>query len=553
MYITEKQRRHQTNRPDPTAILDPESLFRMRYMVGFRDQVVPELVIHYIPFSVIKSLALAFDPFAKFRTRMVKVTPVNRTRTRTSNSVLSSRLTSQTISTSVETHTIVAGGADSVTRSSSGPTRSVTVLTPQSPLKFTTKDTTARTRVAGSEYGELESFSYSIVSPGRNTCRTTEVFQQWPPTGSATKGNWGRSTSKNSMATEGPAGLMFQASLDSLKATEMAALASLMPAKALKMLPKVIPTARDYTIFRNVVELRDIPGAIHSLRSAILNFREQLALLPTKVRDKILDRSTLSTDIPSQYVSYWFGWNQLYKDVMDLLATSTRITKRVNYLITRNGKPTTFRTRQKYPGNVTTSPSFSYATHANDTLITTDTIHSRELEFRLMLSARFDFPPLAVPELRKQLFLTKLGVLPTVTDIYNLIPWSWLVDWFTGLGNYVEAIDAINTDPALINYGFLTAIQRGKITTTRSATTVSTYDFTYFSVPQVNHHVDFKSRDTHQSILEYKCQIRKDVVSAYNAKSILELANLSPYQTSILGAIVLSRNDPSAYRRASRG
>lgn len=65
------------------------------------------------------------------------------------------------------------------------------------------------------------------------------------------------------------------------------------------------------------------------------------------------------------------------------------------------------------------------------------------------------------------MYLEKLGLWPTPTDVLDLIPWSWLVDWFIGLHDYVQLMSEINTDRFLINYGFLTYKSATRVTASR--------------------------------------------------------------------------------------
>jgi hypothetical protein len=122
--------------------------------------------------------------------------------------------------------------------------------------------------------------------------------------------------------------------------------------------------------------------------------------------------------------------------------------------------------------------------------------------------------------------------------LYNLVPWSWLVDWFTGLGNYVEVIDIINTDKSLINWGVFTGITKGEITTTRSWRSDDYWERRINSVTSQSWTQRYKS---HTSKLNYILQIRRNVTSAYDVKTILEPSSLSLYQQSILAAILASR------------
>jgi hypothetical protein len=400
------------------------------------------------------------------------------------------------------------------------------------------KDTTTRTRPAGSELGELEMFKFQIFSPSLNA-RLREVNKDSLTMQCNNQINW--FIDELWSEDTGPAGTMSKALLDSLHAAEKTRLENLMSDKALGLVSKTVPMARRYTAFRNVAELKDLPRAIFSLKRAFENFNGSISALSNSDLSNL--RKYLNTkatkDIPGEYVGFHFGWKQIYKDVMDLLVKPVRASREINRLMRRSGQPTTFRSFSKLVGDVTTTPAFSYATPWNKITNVSDvTSHTRHHELRCVVNATFDFPKVNVPKFRHDLLMHKLGLYPMPADMYNLIPWSWLVDWFTGLGNYVEAIDSINTDKSLINWGLLTGITKGKITTVRN---YQVTDRIYGTVDHVSYNIPSVRKYAHTSVLEYTLQIRKDVVSAYDVKSTLEPASLSLYQQSILAAIFASR------------
>lgn len=56
-------------------------------------------------------------------------------------------------------------------------------------------------------------------------------------------------------------------------------------------------------------------------------------------------------------------------------------------------------------------------------------------------------------ELQKMQYL--YGVLPTPDAIYNLIPWTWLIDWFVNLGDVVNNISLMASDGLVMRYGYI--------------------------------------------------------------------------------------------------
>lgn len=543
MVSTEKQLKGPREKT-PQELLDPDNLFRAKYDAhGKSTRGLERFVYEYMPMNLIRSFAIAIDPFHKFKVSPVKITPVNRLRYRKLVSVLDQRSMVITRTTLARSKLSSWYGPDigCATSEGGGTTNSVTTfpLDSQPGDAVRTYDTTVKTRPISSHMGEFETFKYTLISPEHRVSSFYETTVR-AHAACGDQYNQNYAIDRDIMAVGPHGGVLSSASLDSLRTTETESLSLLMQNKALSMLPKTVPASRRYSLFRNVVELRDLPSAISSLRKSIEDVRSAVSLLSSKEKRKFFDPSALAKDIPNEYVSYWFAWRQILRDAIDLLNFPARAAKEVNFLIERSGKPTTFRTQEKFLGETTDSPSFQYDSVYWEFDKNESTSHSREHSFRCAINATFDFPHVDVPHLRRELYLRKLGVRPTVTDIYNLIPWSWLVDWATGLGNYVQAIDVINTDKSLFNYGFLTGTTIGKIQTlhtgkTRSASWTLFYGYGGWSGGET------LQTYRHTSICEYKVQIRKNISSAFHVPTIAEKASLSPYQLSILGAILLAR------------
>jgi hypothetical protein len=302
-----------------------------------------------------------------------------------------------------------------------------------------------------------------------------------------------------------------------------------------------------------LVELRDLPRSITQLRATLANASRTFdALKTSKDLSKILSYSKTSLkDIPKEYVGYHFGWRQLYKAVHDLLTEPAKIAGRVNYLQKRSGLPTTHKLRRKFSSQPTVSPpAFFYDSLAPEEYSASQVDASkRETELRMVINLTFDFPKIEIPKFQNKLYLQKLGVYPSFTDLYNLTPWTWLLDWFTGLGNYVSAIDIINTDPSLINWGFITCVSKGETSSIRSSKSDRFYSDRSNGV--LTEYTNVVS-NVHTSKLFYTYQLRKAIGATYGVKTLAEPTSLTLYQQSILGAILAART-PTRSSIASRG
>jgi len=551
---------------------DPRMFYEYRFGKFFSKTApgVEYLIWKYIPKSIIGTVVFAIDPLRDFKVAPHAITPKNRHRERATDSVLLKRKHSRRAGIESDTYQVNYGGVAlcyspaPVHESLSFPYPDAE-LDAQPPLPGIINDTTRRTRLIGSEQGTMDSFSGYTNSSARSTRRVTKYEYKFHDTDDNPQvencqlagGVIHRTvnTSTESYVSEiSPSSAIFPLSTyNSLRNSEIAYAEELMASHALAMFKDWSPFRRNYTLFRNVVELRDLSRSVESLRRTLGDFAKLSASLGSKrsLRDSIFDLKRTSKNIPNEYLSYHFGWKMLYKDLMDLLKTPEKLAKKTAFLIKRAGKPTTFRTKRKFVSARSEDVSgFVYDSSPYEQDISTSHRLARETELRMVINATFDFPPPSGISFRIGGFLDSVGVIPRPTDLYNLVPWTWLLDWFTGLGNYIEVIDNINRDPSLINWGMITCQTKGKIITNYKS---KAYTLTYLREDGVSGYIEREelTPQSHESIFSYECRIRKDMAQVLDVNTTAGL-NLSAYQQSILGALLAQRLDHTTPRFSAR-
>jgi hypothetical protein len=525
---------------------------------------IESFVYKYIPWSISRSFAFAIDPFAKFKVAPHRITPKNRNRVRGVASVLQMRTTKRHFYAISHNQTPNFGGiaicwspglAETLTADAiAGPTE----LTTQPVLHDESNDTTKRTRLIGSEQGTFDSFKSTLSSPPRYVYkwnRYNYVYHPAPGIPSPECSERGGTANTRSDSSENwtqeivpTAAVFFPNSLKAVRDNEIARCDQLMSQNAISMFKEWAPIKRDYTLFRNLVELRDVPRSIISLQKTCLDLGVLFKSLGTqpKLRDSIFSLTTAAKNIPNEYLSYHFGWKQLYKDVMDLLALPEKSSKKSSFLIKRAGKPTTFRFKRVIPfRSVEGVPGFDYDTSMYEYGVTQSNACEGEVELRMVINAVFDFPPVNDVSFKSGRLFDRIGAVPRPTDIYNLIPWTWLLDWFTGLGNYIELIDDMNRDSSLINWGMMTAVAKGKITSNYKSK-VDNRSYIIEDFVGTTETIS-TSQNNHTSVLEYEYRIRKDLATVLDVKTTAA-PNLSGYQQSILGALLAQRIDHTTPR-----
>lgn len=542
---------------------DPHMLYEYRFQSLKQDASGLEWYIYkYIPFELIKSFAIAIDPTAPFKVAPGVITPANRKKYRATASVLGIRMaqfTRRQQSYAPDVNYQGIGGCTSSYVKFSKPLvdNYSYELARQDALPDQLEDTTSRTRLMGSKQGTLDLFKGYSNSPRRLVSRkfyiTSEFLGAPVPSNDpcivagGTYNNRDGGYEFYDSQINGTGATLSEYTHSQLRLSELNYNVGLSQANVVSMLKGWSPNRRDLTLFRSAVELRDLPRSIASLRQTVGDFRKLYVSLTNSplTRKTIFNLEGAASAVPREYLSYHFGWKQTYKDIMDLLAAPSKLTKKYNFLIERAGKPTTFRVKRQFVSGESGVSGYQYEFLRDEQpLDSTDGAFSRierTSELRLVINATFDFPPISSPRFRTEKFLERIGVIPRVTDIYNLVPWTWLLDYFSGMGNYIEVIDNFNHDNSVINWGVISCVSKGKLIT----------DFKSMSFHSKRHYAqnlpagmeDVYRPNRHTSVYEYVCETRRDVATILDVKTTSEPSSLTDYQKSIIGALLLQRTE----------
>jgi hypothetical protein len=234
-----------------------------------------------------------------------------------------------------------------------------------------------------------------------------------------------------------------------------------------------------------------------------------------------------------------FGYRPVVRDAVDLLTMPQRIAKRINYLLERQGKASTFRSSKSFVEPVSDTLEFTMPVYSPESKRRDSTSSHREIDLRVAVNAIVEFPKLQVPELREDLYSQLIGSELTPTDIYDLIPWTWLIDWFGGMGDYVEALTSINRDTSLVNYGFITCKNTRYLQTdllVRTTSTVSRYEWTTQLFKNTSYNYS-----SYSAALRHTSYSRKNLANVMSLKSADHPENLNAWQAAILAALVAAK------------
>lgn len=522
--------------------LDPDAAFeyrlgRFHQVARQSGELVPILVSRLMPASVMRSISLLIDPLYKWRVGADLVAPVSRTRWFKRASVLDIRTRSNPgVSGTTTYHYDLDGklGIIEVKIPFGGPVQ----ITPQEAVYTYIKDTTGRLRSPSQPFGEKKVFRVTYASPPRSWTKSTNTAQY---------GTVGLTPDKvigytKQTKTWGPSAAIFtrsaylelERSADSWLATEL-------QNNGLKCLNGCLPSSRSYTFGRSLLELKDLPRSIVSLRRTFEELLQFRSTIPPDLARRIFESSTQKA-VPREYVGYHFGWKQMVQDVVKLFDAPERLTKRLNYLKRKAGKVSIVRNSMSYALPALSTPGWQYDLDSDELNRVIETVHLRTVKMRAVASIYFDFPDIAVPSVRDSLKRDLAGLSLRPDDLYRIIPWTWFYDWFTGLGDYIAAIDLVNRDKSLINYGLVTCDIIGEVRTVynyRVLTQQSTVGFDGQGSTTTSNYSSF----SHTSVLEYRMSSRvgADSLPLRDFRFASALKNLTSTQQAILIALLAMR------------
>lgn len=193
-----------------------------------------------------------------------------------------------------------------------------------------------------------------------------------------------------------------------------------------------------------------------------LNAMYELRELPQLLRQR-LSESNLR-NMGNYYLALEFGWKPLLRDIRNLVSVQSKAQDRLKQLLRDNGRPV----RRRVLLRDLSSPNDSTAGTAYGSLqpvLSTQyyvsqptwrrTTYFRE---RIWASARMRYWLPGGPRdiaWNRKMMARLYGLSPSPAVIYNMIPWSWLVDWFSNLGSLIENLDSGVADNLAADYFYI--------------------------------------------------------------------------------------------------
>lgn len=307
-----------------------------------------------------------------------------------------------------------------------------------------------------------------------------------------------------------------------------------------------IPTSPSASLSVFLAELRDLPRMITQTHRFFEHFRSlgKKFHRGTVTIGDTLDYFNRPGQSAGDYLNLQFGWLPFVRDLASFYETGGTLDKRVRHLKTNNmGKPVV-RTRQlrrwaystlqeNYTAPSVTAimlpslpHSFMHSAVAPCATRNRTVTHKGRIWFKG--TYMYYSPEIAnMPDWQLKADILGLRLDPDV--IWQLVPWSWLMDWFTTAGPLIHNAVEMARHHVVMHHGYCMAHMS---TEHVCRETQNVYTGNACTVTKINATVSGEAT----CLFEQKQRV---VANPYGFGVNWE--GLSPYQLSILGALGLSR------------
>jgi hypothetical protein len=204
------------------------------------------------------------------------------------------------------------------------------------------------------------------------------------------------------------------------------------------------PTKPLFDLALSIGEIKDLPKMLFRLKEMFdINNLKQLG---------------------NYHLALQFGWMSLLRETKATVEFQQKISERLKWLLRHNGKPVR---RKVILAESSTEPVISSGSAYGALNPVLSTQFYRKVpeyqlktwdETKIWASARFRYhlpPGPRDVEWTKKMMYKLYGARPSPATVYNLIPWSWLIDYFSNLGDIIDNLDVGVADRLAADYFYL--------------------------------------------------------------------------------------------------
>lgn len=220
---------------------------------------------------------------------------------------------------------------------------------------------------------------------------------------------------------------------------------------------KLRPQVAGASLTQAIWELRDVPGSLKGSAQFFHNMWQGfLKTKPVSVQRALRDAVAIPKDVSDEFVNYQFGWKPFVGDVVNTCAKIIDLDKTIQDNMASNGQyqkrrfsePPSVEEDVVFSGDAVEAP-YVYPSLGSTYLLSQAYTIKRVKYSRLWYTGSFwTYFPEFDPAMRSGFdsldsanrIISSLGGGINPTMLYRIMPWTWLVDWFTGLGDLVQRL-----------------------------------------------------------------------------------------------------------------
>jgi len=191
-----------------------------------------------------------------------------------------------------------------------------------------------------------------------------------------------------------------------------------------------------------IAELRDTPSLLHASLSNLKH-------------------------ISDYFLAVQFGWKPLLADILRMINFVDRVSKQLDFLKANAGKPV------RRSGTVYYNAESGYLEHPgelqmwnvsgggyNNLPYNPSAVMSSErwtVSRQIKFSGEFIFymTDLRFPENRRRTLAKLAGGVPSPADLWDALPWTWLIDWFSNVSDVVHNLTDSVADRQVSKYAYI--------------------------------------------------------------------------------------------------
>lgn len=176
-------------------------------------------------------------------------------------------------------------------------------------------------------------------------------------------------------------------------------------------------------------------------------------------------------NIANNHLAYEFGWKPILSDLRKLATLQQQLAKALAQLRADNGKGVrrggtiteTLATGREVvcngtPSDIAKAQSYTHGYFHSGFGAKVPYIYTQYSdELRVWFSARFHYwiPDMGTPQWAKRARRTLMGLEVTPKLAWELMPWSWLIDWFSNAGDVISNLTENAAENLAASYSFV--------------------------------------------------------------------------------------------------